>query len=643
LDLKEQFGKYEFIKRLDVGGMAEIFLARYQGTDGFEKLVAIKRLLPKIAEDAKFTGMFINEAKIAADLDHGNIARIFDVGRIEGSYYIEMEYVHGKDLGITLDRLRNTGEALPIPAACCLMIQFCDGLQYAHVRRGSDGHRLSIVHRDISPQNILISYEGDVKIIDFGIAKAAHIEPGTKSGILKGKLGYMSPEQAAGGTVDARSDIFNTGIVLYEIVAGRRLFSSESDLSALEKIKSAEVTPPGRINVEVPRQIDRIVMKALKKQPEDRYQTIQELSVDLRHFMEERKIFFTRKELGALVRERFKNEYKSESELLERSGVNLSTFSSDATRTGGTSLEEGEKTVSGITEAGRLKPYDMPVTTERNIDVDKGFGPFMFEKIAALRKRFVFKWAYIAVISALLLAAGVYFSIHSLIKATGDLTIFVNPSDAKVFVGKDELKGASPFSIPDIRRGWYEIDVSHPGYEPHNEAVNVNAGEHKKLFVVLEEMKKVYGSLLIETVPAGAVVSIDGRPSITSSPIKIDSLAADIDHNIVIEKAGFSPARSVVRLKEDEVRTVRMFLGGVRSALTIKSNPSGAMIILDGKRVGQTPMDLYFLEPSRKYRLDLKRVGYRQRSILVTMQEGEEKTLEIELKRRGKNKPDHVR
>jgi eukaryotic-like serine/threonine-protein kinase len=209
------FGSYQLVERLAMGGMAEVYLAK---PDGAQRFVALKRILPNIAADDEFIAMFIDEAKIAGQLNHPNVAQIFDLGKINNSYFIAMEYVSGHDVRALWDRTRDADggkTALPIGLACYIVKKICDGLDYAHRRRDSKGRPLGIIHRDVSPQNILVSYDGDLKIIDFGIAKAANRIVKTQTGILKGKFAYMAPEQARGEPTDHRADIFAIGVILY--------------------------------------------------------------------------------------------------------------------------------------------------------------------------------------------------------------------------------------------------------------------------------------------------------------------------------------------------------------------------------------------------------------------------------------------
>jgi hypothetical protein len=298
--------------------MAEVFKAKTFGVEGFERLLAVKRILPNIAEDEEFIAMFIDEAKIAVQLQHANIAQIFDLGKVEDSYFIALEHVHGKDLRSIFDRMRGKREVMPVQQACYITMQLCEGLDYAHNKRDAQGRELHLVHRDISPQNVLIGYEGEVKLIDFGIAKAAGKASKTQAGILKGKFGYMSPEQVRGLPIDRRSDIFSCGIVMYELLTNERLFVGESDFSTLEKVRNVEILPPSSYNKQILPELERIVLKALAKDPEDRYQNAIDLHDDLQAFLHKIGGFYSRKDLSAWMKKVFAVEIEEDSAKLEQ-------------------------------------------------------------------------------------------------------------------------------------------------------------------------------------------------------------------------------------------------------------------------------------------------------------------------------------
>ncbi|HEX6202058.1 MAG TPA: serine/threonine-protein kinase, partial [Thermoanaerobaculia bacterium] len=268
-----RFGHYTLLDRIAVGGMAEVWKARMSGVEGFQKTVAIKRILPHMNDDADFVDMFIDEAKLAAQLNHPNITHIYDLGKIGDDYYIAMEFVDGRNLRAILNESRR--KALPLPVGFALVVasRLASGLDYAHRKRDFDGRDLELVHRDVSPQNVLISTDGDIKLCDFGISKAVAKVSQTETGALKGKLQYMSPEQAWGRPVDPRSDIFSLGALTFEMLTGERLFTGDSEISVLEAVRECRVRGPRQVNPEVPESVDAVVRKALEREPADRYPT----------------------------------------------------------------------------------------------------------------------------------------------------------------------------------------------------------------------------------------------------------------------------------------------------------------------------------------------------------------------------------
>jgi serine/threonine protein kinase len=311
------FGKYLLLDRISVGGMAEVFKAKSYGVEGFEKVIAIKRILPSMGEDKDFIKMFIDEAKIAGQLSHANICQIFELGKHQGAHFIAMEYIWGKDLLQIQNRLRKVGQIMPVAMACYVIAKVCEGLDYAHRKRDPMGRALEIVHRDCSPQNVLISYEGEVKLIDFGIARAASRSSRTNAGVLKGKFGYMSPEQVRGLPLDHRSDLFAIGTVFYECLTGERLFQGESDFSTLEKVRNADVRPPSELNNNVPPEVEGMVMRALARDVKTRYQTGGEMHADLQAFLTKQDVPFTNKTMADWLRAAFRDEVDRERQLME--------------------------------------------------------------------------------------------------------------------------------------------------------------------------------------------------------------------------------------------------------------------------------------------------------------------------------------
>ncbi len=260
-------GKYTLLRRLGHGGMAEVFLAKQMSEGGFEKLVVLKRILPHLASGPEFVTMFLDEARVAADLRHPNIVTIADVGRVGETLFMVMEFLHGQDVRKVQRKVAAFGQMIPFGHACQMVIDAAAGLHYAHTKRDLNGQMLSIVHRDVSPQNIIVTFEGGTKIVDFGIAKAAGQSTQTSAGVLKGKYTYMSPEQAQGEIVDARTDQFALGIVLWELLTMRRLFKRDTEGQTLEAIIDGAVPRPKRFRDDCPPGIEDVVTARLWRSP----------------------------------------------------------------------------------------------------------------------------------------------------------------------------------------------------------------------------------------------------------------------------------------------------------------------------------------------------------------------------------------
>jgi serine/threonine protein kinase len=305
----ERFGRYELVSRLGHGGMAETWRARLMGAAGVTKPVLIKRILPQYANDDAFISMFISEARISATLSHGNIAQVHDFGEVDGEYFLAMEYVDGRPLDKIIRRALRSGlTALPTPLATFITLELCRGLHYAHTRRDDSGKPLGIVHRDISPDNVLISYEGQIKIVDFGIAKA-RLQRGfnTEPGMVKGKYLYFSPEQARGEEVDARTDVWATGIVLYELLCGR-LPVEGPEYAALPKLIGGEFPSPRTHNAKVPIELDTLTMKALSLRKEARFESSHAMEDALTAWLYSSTPRFSALSLSYFVQELFRED-----------------------------------------------------------------------------------------------------------------------------------------------------------------------------------------------------------------------------------------------------------------------------------------------------------------------------------------------
>ena len=278
------FGRYELLHLLAVGGMAEVFLAR-SGQGGIERSCVIKRVLPRYSTSRQFVSMFIDEARITIGLDHENIVRLFDFGQVDGAYYMSLEYVEGCDLVDVLRAQKARGEGVPPAVAAYVAQAVLRGLHHAHALKDHRGRPMGIVHRDVSPQNVFLGWDGTVKIGDFGIADARNKLTRTLHGTVKGKFSYMSPEQATGAVLDGRSDVWAMGVVLWEMLVGGRLFAGDNPVDTMSRVMEAPIVEPSELRSSVPTMLDRIVAKALTRKLPNRYATAAEMADDLDAFL----------------------------------------------------------------------------------------------------------------------------------------------------------------------------------------------------------------------------------------------------------------------------------------------------------------------------------------------------------------------
>lgn len=673
------YGKYFLIDRINVGGMAEVFKAKAYGVEGFEKLVAIKRILPNIAEDEEFITMFIDEAKIAVQLNHANIAQIFDLGKIEDTYFIALEYVYGKDLRAIFERLRKRGEIMPIPAACYIITQVCEGLDYAHRKKDSMGRDLNIVHRDVSPQNILVSYEGDVKVIDFGIAKAANKASKTQAGILKGKFGYMSPEQVRGLPLDRRSDIFSLGIIFYEILTGERLFVGESDFSTLEKVRNVEIMPPTAYNRNIPDSLEKIILKALAKDADDRYQYASEMAEDIQRFMISQGILFTRKDLSNfmktlfaddIARDNAQDESKKQSSSLPQTVSPIKESKKPISKPANPvpppvpgELDNVKTVVFGAEQKAvspppvgneiALKPQeDEPIelaTEESTKPVVKAPSkipsPVSKPKITAEIKRpqsAEFKRTGLDKRTILFISAGIIAAIVLAIVIINSLTkteeegeasieIIYTPPDSDISIDGIKVGSSSPYKNPKITAGKHTIEIVRRGFIPVKETLVLKRDEKLSKTYVLRAEKEVFGKVEIETTPPGATVTIDGQIKSGVTPMVADVLAL-VEHKLLIEKSGFKSIVDTFVVEENKTKKLSYELKQPVVNLIINSNPKGATVLINKRKVGLTPYSQE-VKVGDKLEIEISKPPYITVKKSIVIEKEQDITIDEELKK----------
>lgn len=346
----ETFGRYQLLRKLATGGMGQIFLARQKGPVGFQKLLVVKRILPHLSEEEEFIKMFFDEARICALLNHPNIAQLYDIGEVDGIYYIAMEYVQGEPLRTLNARANAERNGIPLGLKCRIIADAAAGLDYAHRAKSPSGKPLGLIHRDVSPQNIMVGFNGGVKLIDFGVAKARNKISTTVAGAIKGKYPYMSPEQARGEPLDCRSDVFGLGIVFYELLTSSRLFKRETDNLTLRAVVGAKVPPPSHVVSGVKRALDAVVMKALARNRDERFQSASELQLALEEFLIQNRLPATSGHLAGFMRDLYEDELEEERFANEPTQIH---FDPKLTRTSEQKAVKAPRTGRDASKSGR--------------------------------------------------------------------------------------------------------------------------------------------------------------------------------------------------------------------------------------------------------------------------------------------------
>ncbi|MFO0594350.1 MAG: serine/threonine-protein kinase [Myxococcaceae bacterium] len=484
-----QFGKYELLDRIAAGGMAEIFRARYEPAPGVTKQVVIKRILPHYAENKAFIGMFTNEAKIVMGLSHGNIAQVFDFGSIDGDWFLAMELVDGHPLSKVVKRARTFGmPVLPPEFAAFVTAEMLKGLHYAHNRLDDQGRPLKIVHRDVSPQNVLVSYEGQVKLVDFGIAKARNAgTEETAANAVKGKYAYFAPEQARAKELDARTDVFAAGIVLYELLTGQLPFQGRM-MDVLARIVRGQFRPPRELNPKIPPDLERIVLKAMALEPRDRYQSAEAFQQDLNRFLSNNHPEFTAAMLTLLLQLLFEEELVKEGrptqiprEFVERAQKWKEPLPPP--------LAPGNKDESE-------EPTEMVAFQEAALGAPPAHGPapgqpprftFGAPKFDDVKPKPGFPW--VKALGLLVLAALVGFGAVTLVQRMREATLEINstPPGAQIVLDGKTLPQKTPARVSGlVGDKAYKLEVTLGGYQPWNNEVPLKSGQQLVVEAKLE-------------------------------------------------------------------------------------------------------------------------------------------------------------
>lgn len=539
----KQFGKYVLLEKLAVGGMAEIYKAKTYGAEGFEKLLAIKRILPHAAADKEFINMLIDEAKLSVLLSHANIVQVYDLGKVGDDYFISMEYIHGVNLRDVLYHLREKNRKMPTDLACYVTSEICKGLDYAHRKTDSNNQTLGIVHRDISPQNILISYEGEVKIVDFGIAKAAMNISHTMAGILKGKIAYMSPEQAMGKSIDSRTDIFSLGIILYESLTGKKLYTGESQFEVLKKIRTTRIEA-GKLPENIPEPLKPILAKALAYRPEERYSSSSDMQIALTKYLYATFTDFSPRKLAQFVKELFVQEIKE-----EPASKGLEGKTSSISLLGGTAQQENivHRETAHMKES-KLSAVDetKPVATVKSITATK-------------TKRWQAKRLPLFAAASILLVLGIGYATWKILKKpvqptvvekseklTGTIQVVSQPAGALISLDGTPTQLQTPAILENVTLNQdHVISLTLENYGSATKTLQLINTEPYTLELSL--VKNV-GLLNVISEPSGAAILVNDIATGKSTPALLDNLILNTEYKITLSKPDYLDVEQSVTL-----------------------------------------------------------------------------------------------
>lgn len=591
-------GQYYLLEKIAQGGMAEIYKGLAYDLHGIKRTVVIKKILPQAAASKEFIDMLVAEAKIAVMLSHGNIAQIYDLGKAGSDYFIVMEYVEGRSVSQILKQCVATEQLPPVPVACYIIGEIAAGLDYMHRRTDERGHPLQIIHRDVSPQNVIVSYAGTVKIIDFGIAKARTQLETTDIGILKGKFAYMSPEQAEGNPIDSRSDTFSLGVIMHEMCTGKRLFKAAENRETLRNVRRAVVVPPSTLRADLPAGIDPIVCKALAKRPADRYPTAAAFRDDLIRFLYQQYPEFQPADVAAFLAALFDEERSNGAAREDEAKTPLLIIDqtqSAIAETVPSSARLSDAAPPIVSQFLLTMEEEKPPTvdrSERARDTSAGGGsafggtgatPPMDEvsytpMLPTHRPRTPLPWqrvwqAFAGALAVSALAVTVFTGWQRfaprhteqtvanttvptppLLPAVGRIAITSDPAGAQVFIDDRATSLTTPTTLDRLEPGrQYTIGLFLPRYTFWSTRMTPTGGTADALQVT---MVVDYGTLEVLAVPDGAVVEINGA-RVGPAPVTRGELMPGEAATVRVTAEGFLPWERQVLVEPGKHVTVR--------------------------------------------------------------------------------------
>ena len=667
----EPFGKYFLLDRVAIGGMAEIFRARTYGHGGFEKELVIKRILGHLTDDSEFVTMFIEEAKLTVQLQHPNVVQVYDFGKIRENYFLAMEGVYGKDLKTISQKVADKRQQLPLQFSAFMAHEAAKGLYYAHNKKDEKGLDINIVHRDISPTNVIVGFDGQVKLLDFGIAKAENSAIRDTEGVLKGKFEYMSPEQAQGKIVDHRSDIFSLGICLWEMITQRRLFKSEKKLETLERIRNCDIPQVRVVNPEVPVPLEHIVNKALAKEPRDRYQDAEQMRHELEEYLKPTGINELTLDVSDWMQDLFILEMEQERLRLEAAreqAAALASMEDNLDLDAGMDMEYDDDLGLDFDSEDELDTIE---SEDGEDDVGPVAGPTTTAAPVEEPKRKIPGLLWVGLF--LFILGGLGGGIALIAMMTGETTDPVTDTDSDTtpqfgildlrITPAEAARGATillneeaievPFNElqPDTQ---YKLVVKKEGFVSFEDAFKVAAGERYRMNAQLqpEEQEPVTATVEKQTPkepptptvekpaiiwrssPSGASVNVDGR-KIGTTPYRWEGGSAGRSYSATMSKSGYEDGSASATFPSNGSVTANGTLAKLPDKsepgyLTINARP-WAEVYVDGVKVGNTPIGRHQVEPgSHTVRLVCPPLDA-ERTISVTVGAGETKPVSADL------------
>jgi serine/threonine-protein kinase len=606
--MPRRFGKYTLMRKLAVGGMAELFLALQRSVAGFEKLIVVKRILPHLAKDRAFVDLILQEARVSATLNHPNICHIYDVGEAEGQFYIAMEHIHGEDLRSIVRQMKKVNETtFPIEHALAIVLGCCAGLAHAHEKTSLDGEPMNIVHRDVSPQNILVTFNGDVKLVDFGIAKAGRSSmEDTGSGQLKGKVPYMSPEQAQGQPLDGRSDVFSLGIILFELTTGRRLFRGNNEMETLRMIVEGEYPRPRDLNPGIPEGLERIILKSLEKDVSARYQSARQMQADLEDFVRQAQLKVSPISVGQWMQRLFEEKLAQQKQMLAEGRQLADVIAAQVAAEEEAAAREA--TMSGVRQR---QPSRAPWIAVAAIGLLAAFGA-----------------AVLALTRPPPTPVG-----------PGVLVIRSTPSGAAISVDGARRPERTPATLRDLPLAHYVIQVSAEGFVAQTREVDLTeASPEATIEVTLERPSASHVAMVnVSSTPAGAHVIVDGADTGEITPFRVQGLEPGVEHTLGVSLDGWVSQTRTLLLRAGQVEDVafsleRTPLGPNEALLVLTTDPPDARVQLDAETLeGTSPFEVRLA--ARTYRLRVMHEGRRMHESELRLPGGQRTERRVELDR----------